>query len=179
MLLLFSRWVLSDSLRPHGLQHTRLPCPSLSPRVCSNSCPLSQWYCLSNSVLLFEQCWKSVLQKDYVPLYSINSVLMSVSLHSGQHCIFIICLLFNNRQDTKPGLFDTAMSNCKISVLLAFITNDDCRKASATFNILDPVSSSELYPHSVLSPVYTLPQIRVTLLFLKQGSRSLWKIHVP
>ena len=31
----------SDSLRPHGLQHTRLPCPSLSLRVCSNSCPLS------------------------------------------------------------------------------------------------------------------------------------------
>ena len=34
---------MSDSLQPHGLQHTRLPCPSLSPRVCSNSCPLSRW----------------------------------------------------------------------------------------------------------------------------------------
>ena len=33
---------VSDSLRPHGLQPTRLPCPSLSPRVCSNSCPLSR-----------------------------------------------------------------------------------------------------------------------------------------
>ena len=31
------------TLWPHGLQHTRLPCPSLSPRVCSNSCPLSWW----------------------------------------------------------------------------------------------------------------------------------------
>ena len=40
ILLLFSRWVLSDSLRPHGLQHARLPCPSLSLGVCSNSCPL-------------------------------------------------------------------------------------------------------------------------------------------
>ena len=30
-------------MQPHGLQHTRFPCPSLSPRVCSNSCPLSQW----------------------------------------------------------------------------------------------------------------------------------------
>ena len=29
--------------QPQGLQHSRLPCPSLSPRVCSNSCPLSQW----------------------------------------------------------------------------------------------------------------------------------------
>ena len=34
---------MSDSLWPHGLQHTRLTCPSLSPGVCSNSCPLSQW----------------------------------------------------------------------------------------------------------------------------------------
>ena len=33
---------LSDSLRSHGWQHTRLPCPLLSPGVCSNSCPLSQ-----------------------------------------------------------------------------------------------------------------------------------------
>ena len=31
------------SLQHHGLQHARLPCPSLSPRVCSNSCPLSHW----------------------------------------------------------------------------------------------------------------------------------------
>ena len=41
--LLFSCSVVSSSLRPHGLQRTRLPCPSLSPRVCSNSRPLSRW----------------------------------------------------------------------------------------------------------------------------------------
>ena len=41
--LLFSHSVMSDSLQPHRLQHARLPCPSLFPRVCSNSCPLSQW----------------------------------------------------------------------------------------------------------------------------------------
>ena len=34
---------MSDSLPHHGLQPTRLPCPSLSPRVCTNSCPLSWW----------------------------------------------------------------------------------------------------------------------------------------
>ena len=34
---------MSHSLWPHGLQHARLPCPSLSPRACSNSCPLSLW----------------------------------------------------------------------------------------------------------------------------------------
>ena len=60
LLLLFSRSVVSDSLRPHGLQHTRLPCPSLSPRVCSNSCPLSQW-CIqpSSSDSAFSSCPQS------------------------------------------------------------------------------------------------------------------------
>ena len=42
-LLLFSCSVVSNPLWPHELQHARLPCPSLSPRVCSNLCPLSQW----------------------------------------------------------------------------------------------------------------------------------------
>ena len=46
---LFSCSVVSDSLWPHGLQHTRLPCPSLSPGVCSNSCPLSWWCYLTTS----------------------------------------------------------------------------------------------------------------------------------
>ena len=35
---------MSSSLPPHGLQHSRLPCPSTTPGTCSNSCPLSQWY---------------------------------------------------------------------------------------------------------------------------------------
>ena len=43
LLFLFSNWVISDSLQPHRLQHARLPCLSLSPGVCSNSCPLSRW----------------------------------------------------------------------------------------------------------------------------------------
>ena len=39
----FSHSVVSDSLRPHGLQHARPPCLSVTPRVCSNLCPLSWW----------------------------------------------------------------------------------------------------------------------------------------
>ena len=51
----FSHLVMSDSLWPHGLQHARLPCPSSIPRVCSNSCPLSQWChpTISSSVVPF------------------------------------------------------------------------------------------------------------------------------
>ena len=40
--LLFSFSVISDCLQAHGLQHTKVPCPSLSPRVCSNSCPTTE-----------------------------------------------------------------------------------------------------------------------------------------
>ena len=43
MHLLFSILVVSNSLQPHGLQHTRIPCPSPYPRACSNSCQLSYW----------------------------------------------------------------------------------------------------------------------------------------
>ena len=44
LLLLFSCPVMSNSLWPHGLQHTRPPCPSPSPRVCPSSCSLHRWY---------------------------------------------------------------------------------------------------------------------------------------
>ena len=61
MLLLFSHSVVSDSLWPHGLQHSRLSCPSPSLRVCSDTCLLSQWChpTVSSSVTLFSSCLQS------------------------------------------------------------------------------------------------------------------------
>ena len=49
---------MSDFLQPHELYHARLPCPSLSPGVCSNSCPLGQWFhpIISSSVTPFSSC---------------------------------------------------------------------------------------------------------------------------
>ena len=60
-LLLFSCSVVSDSLRPHELQHARLPCPLLTPRACSNSCPSSQWChpTMSVSVIPLSSCLQS------------------------------------------------------------------------------------------------------------------------
>ena len=54
----FSHSVVFDSLRPHGLQHARLPCPSPTPGAYSNSCPLSQWChtTISSSVIPFSFC---------------------------------------------------------------------------------------------------------------------------
>ena len=57
----FSLSVMSNSLQPHGLQPTRLPCPSPSPRVYPNWCPLSQWChsTISSSVVPFSSCLQS------------------------------------------------------------------------------------------------------------------------
>ena len=57
----FSHSVMTDSLRPHELQHARPPCPSPAPRVHPNPCPLSQWYhpAISTSVVPFSSCPQS------------------------------------------------------------------------------------------------------------------------
>ena len=63
----FSRSVMSDSLRPHELQHARPPCPSQTPGVHSNSCP-SSWCChptISSSVIPFSSCPKSFPASGY------------------------------------------------------------------------------------------------------------------
>ena len=58
---------MSNSLWPHGLQHTRLPCPSPSPGACLNSCPLSQW-------------WHPTILSSVVPFFS--------RLQLSQHQVF-------------------------------------------------------------------------------------------
>ena len=59
-----------DFLWPHGLQHTRLPCPLLSPRVCSNSCPLRQWCSLTtlSSATLFSFWLQSFPASESFPV---------------------------------------------------------------------------------------------------------------
>ena len=66
----FSHTIVSDSLQPHRLQHTRFPCPSPAPRAYSNSCP-SSWWChptLSSSVILLSSCLQSFLVSGSFPV---------------------------------------------------------------------------------------------------------------
>ena len=71
----FSCSVVSYSLWPHGLQHARPPCPSPTPRVHSNSCPLSPWChpTISSSVIPFSSClqpfpvWGSFQMNQFFP----------------------------------------------------------------------------------------------------------------
>ena len=69
-MLLFSLSVMSNSLQPHGLQHTRLSCRSLSPGVCSNSCP-------SNHVILCP------------PLLLLHSIFPSIRVFSTESVLCI------------------------------------------------------------------------------------------
>ena len=63
----FSRSVLSNSLRPHGLQHARPPCPSPTPRDYSNSCPSCLWChpTISSSVVLFSPTFNLSQHQSY------------------------------------------------------------------------------------------------------------------
>ena len=64
---------MSDSLRPHGLQHATLLCPSLSPGVCANSCPLSRWChpTISSSVAPFSSCPQSLPSSGSFPMMAL------------------------------------------------------------------------------------------------------------
>ena len=61
---------MPDSLWPHELQHARLLCPSLSPWICSDSCPLSQWChpTISSSVTSFSSCPQSFPASGSFPM---------------------------------------------------------------------------------------------------------------
>ena len=95
----FHHSVVSDSLWPHGLQHVRIPCPSPTPGVYSNLCPLSQWYhpTISSSVVPFSSHLQSFPTSE--------SFQMSKSFTSGGQSIGVSAstsVLPMNTQDWSP-----------------------------------------------------------------------------
>ena len=97
--LQFSRSVVSDSLWPHGLQHARPPCPSPTPGVHSNPCPLSRWChpAISSSVVPFSSCPQSLPAAGSFP--------MSQLFTSGGQSIGVSAstsVLPMNNQDWSP-----------------------------------------------------------------------------
>ena len=69
-LVQFSHSLVSDSLWPHGLEHARLPCPSLTPGACSNSFLSNQWChpTISSSVVPFSSCFQSFPASGSFPM---------------------------------------------------------------------------------------------------------------
>ena len=104
----FSCSVVSNSLWPYGLQHTRLPCPSPTPRAYSNSCPSSQWChpTISSSVIPFSSCLQSFPASGFFQ--------MSQLFTSGGQSIEVSAstsVLPVNIQDWSPlGLTDLSCS---------------------------------------------------------------------
>ena len=86
----FSRSVMSDSLRPHESQHARPPCPSPTPGVRSDSCPLSPWChpAISSSVVPFSSCPKSLPASESFPWDNSLHVVAKVLGFQLQHHSF-------------------------------------------------------------------------------------------
>ena len=107
----FSCSVVSDSLQSHGLQHARPPCPSPTPGVCSNSCPLSRWCqaTISSSVIPFSFCFQSFPAS--------GSFQMSQFVPSGGQSIGVSAsasVFPMNTQDWSPlGWTDRISLQCK------------------------------------------------------------------
>ena len=90
---------MSDSLWPHRLQHARLPCPSPTPGVCSNSCLSSQWChpTLSFSVIPFSSCLQSFSASESLP---VSQFFMSGGQSTGVTAV--VSVFSMNIQDWFP-----------------------------------------------------------------------------
>ena len=86
----YSCSAMSNSLRPHGLQHPRLPCPSPTPGACSDSYPLS-WWChptISSSIIPFSSCLQSFPASGSFPVVSSSHQVAKVLEFQLQHLSF-------------------------------------------------------------------------------------------
>ena len=112
VVLLFSRQVVSDSLQLHGLQHASLPCPPLSPGICSNSRPLNWWYhpTISSSVIPLSSCLQS---------FPASGSLMSQLLASGGQSIGDSAL-----PHVKCILLQGKFENFQIKKIIVFARQD-------------------------------------------------------
>ena len=89
----FSCSVVSNSLRLHGLRHTRLPCPSPTPGACSHTCPLSQWWYLtiSSTATPFSFCPQSFKIAKKMHKAEIKALILSVQFNSVSQSCLTLC----------------------------------------------------------------------------------------
>ena len=146
----FSCSVVSNSLRSHGLQHTRLPCPSPTPRACSDSCPSSQWChpTISSSVIPFS-CLQSFPASGSFP--------MSQFFTSGGQSIGVSAsasILPMNIQDWFPsGL--TGLISLQSKELSRVFSNSTVQKHQLPVTSYQNHSYKRLQPHTVSGEPWT------------------------
>ena len=126
LLLLLSCSAVSDSLRPNGLQHTGFPCPSPTPGVCSNSCPLSQ-------------CWASNHFVLCRPLLLLPSILPSVRVFSNESVLHI--------RWPKYWSFSISLSNGYSGLISFRIDRFDLAVQGTLMSLLQQYSSKASFLH--------------------------------
>ena len=142
---------MSNSLWPHGLQHTRLPCPSLTPGICSNSHPLGQWCLL-------------ILCCHLLLLPSIFPSIRVFSLELARHIRWPECLLeLELQHQSFQWIF-------RVDFLLDWLLWFPCcpRDSPESSYFLDPVNSRVLWRVSSVSwinlPLFIYSLITLALL---------------
>ena len=121
------------TLLPCGLQHTRLPCPSPSPGVCLNSCPLSRWChpTISSSVVPFSSCLQSFPESGSFPM---SQLFTSGGQSIGAFAIASVIPL--NSQDWFPvGLTGLILQSRRLSRVFSNITLRKHQFFSAQFSL--------------------------------------------
>ena len=137
------------TLRPHGLQHARLPCSSPTPRACSNSCPLSPWChpTISSSVTLFSSSpWtarrsKQSILKEINCEYSLEGLMLKLKFQYLDHLMQRAnsleklycgywqtdCKVYMERQKTQAA--HTVLKESKVGGLTVSTYKTYCRAA--------------------------------------------------
>ena len=145
---------MSDSLRPHGMQHAKLPCPAPTPGACSNSCPLSPW-CHPNHFIL---CRPLLLLSSIFPSIRVFSVILeppqikslTVSIVSPSVCHGVMGL--------DAMIFVFRMWSFKPTFSLSFFTFIKRLYSSSSLSAIRVLSSAYLklliFLPAILIPAY-------------------------
>ena len=134
----FSRSVVSNSLQPHELQHTRPPCPSPTPRVHPNPCPLSQWChpTIVSSVIPFSSCPQSFPASGSFPMSQLfTSAGQSIGVSASTSVLPV------NTQDWSP-LWWTGWISLQSKGLSRVFSNTSVQKHHSSMTNLDSILKS-------------------------------------
>ena len=134
--------VVSDSLPPHGLQHARPPCPSPTPGVHSNPCPLSRWChpTISSSVVLFSSCPQPFPSQGLFKWVSSSHQVAEVLTHQRTPILYIVVCICLSEPPNLPLSPQLPLWHNKLVVRNTFL----CKKKWAIFNIKAKLYSESL-----------------------------------
>ena len=165
----FSRSVMSDSLRPHETQHSRHPCPSLTPGVHSNWCPSSRWChpAISSSVVPFSFCPQSLPGSQSFPmsqLFAWGGQSIGVSASAS--------VLPMNTQDWSPlggtGWVVGSSSSKSHSLVSDSCDPMDCSPPGFSVHGISPGKNTGVGCHFLLQGIFPIQESNPCLLHCRQ-----------